>query len=190
MKILCSDIGPGNTLIDAWVRKHYSIAFDNEGIIAGSGIVNEALLAKFLEHKFFDLPFQKTTGPEEFNYGFVEESIRITGLKTISNEDVAATLTKLTALTIANAINTVLPNSAYKLYASGGGANNKTMMRMLKAELPDVEIRTTGEKGILPDAKEAALFAILANECVSGDPQTFSGTGLPNVRMGKVSFPD
>ncbi|RYZ82039.1 MAG: anhydro-N-acetylmuramic acid kinase, partial [Proteobacteria bacterium] len=189
-QILCSDIGPGNTLIDSWQRKHFARAFDKDGEVAGAGRVNEALLAKLLDHTFFKLPFPKTTGPEEFNPEFVVESILSTVPGDVDKADVAATLTKLTAVSIAGAVKSILKTSPFKMYVSGGGAKNKTLMTMLKAELPTAIFSKTEEKGILPDAKEAVLFAILANECVAGNPKTFSGTGLLSVRMGKISFPD
>ncbi len=189
-EILCSDIGPGNTLIDSWQRKHFARAFDKDGEVAGAGRVNEALLAKLLDHTFFKLPFPKTTGPEEFNYEFIAESIKGSMSSDIDNEDVAATLTKLTAVSIADAVRSVLKDSPFKVYVSGGGAKNKTLMSMFRAELPTAIFSTTEEEGILPDAKEAVLFAVLANECVAGKPETFAGTGLLSVRMGKISFPD
>jgi anhydro-N-acetylmuramic acid kinase len=189
-KILCSDIGPGNTLMDSWQRKHFARAFDKDGEVAASGQVNEELLAKLLDHCFFKLPYPKTTGPEEFNYEFIAESIKGLMPADINNSDVAATLTKLTAVSIADAVRSVLKDSPFKIYVSGGGAKNKTLISMLKAELPTAIFSQTEKKGILPDAKEAVLFAILANECIAGNPKTFSGTGLLSVRMGKISFPD
>ena len=55
--------------------------------------------------------------------------------------------------------------------------------------LPSVTFHDTLEKGIQPDAKEAVLFALLANECISGNPEDFKESGLPSIRMGKISLP-
>jgi anhydro-N-acetylmuramic acid kinase len=77
------------------------------------------------------------------------------------------------------------------LYASGGGMHNPLLMQNIQHLLPNVMIKHTSELGIHPDAKEAVLFAILANECVAGGNVPFSNEmkGIPSVTMGKVSFP-
>ncbi len=187
--ILCSDAGPGNVLIDAWMRKQYSTSFDEGGKIAAGEHINSDLLQALMNHPFFKIPFPKTTGPEEFNFSFIENSISDSYTGSINNNEVTATLTKLTAITIANSIKTFLPVSRFKLYVSGGGVHNKTLMKFLAEELPLASFCKTEEKGMTPDAKEAALFALLANECISGKEETFAHTGLVNIKMGKISLP-
>jgi anhydro-N-acetylmuramic acid kinase len=106
-----------------------------------------------------------------------------------------ATLTRFSAETIVEAIKKVLNNKKtgekpYKIYASGGGMHNPLLMQWLKELLPDIDFDKTDVLGIRGDAKEAVLFAILANECVAGANTNF-GTreGVPSVSMGKISFP-
>ena len=188
--LICSDIGAGNVLLDAWMRKHSGNAYDKNGELAAKGKVNEALLNELKDHPFHLLPFPKTTGPEEFNYQFIDECIRRAAIMDISNEDAMATLTCYTALIICESLSRVGLPSKFDLFISGGGLKNATFMRELKFHLPGATIRSTEEKNIFPDAKEAVLFALLSNECVAGTNGTFTGTGLLDVRMGKISFPD
>jgi len=79
----------------------------------------------------------------------------------------------------------------YHLYASGGGMHNPLLMQHIKELLPGIPVHLTTELGIHPDAKEALLFAVLANECVAGGTVQFSNElqGIPSVTMGKISFP-
>ena len=79
-----------------------------------------------------------------------------------------------------------------EVYASGGGMHNPLVMQQLKEMLPDCNFHTTEQLSVHPDAKEAVLFALLANETVAGDPATYagSGEGIPAICMGKISFPD
>lgn len=190
MKILCTDVAPGNTLIDSWMRARYSAPFDINGSIAARGNVNNGLFRELNNHPFLKLPFPKTSGPEEFNYHFIETCIKAARVENISNEDVAATLTRFTVLAIADAIRLLMNDAQFDLYISGGGLHNKTVTTQLAQLLPQANFLSTEDAGIHPDAKEAVLFAILANECIAGSPETFIGTGLQPVRMGKISFPD
>lgn len=102
-----------------------------------------------------------------------------------------ATLNRLSGYSIAKAISPVLKNENCDIYVSGGGMHNPLLMEYIQQELPGVTIRSTAEKNINPDAKEAILFAILANECVAGNNKNFPDDlpNFPNVSMGKISFP-
>ena len=95
---------------------------------------------------------------------------------------------------IAQAINDCAGNLAdFSVYASGGGIHNPLLMEHILSLCPRVSIiEDTSKLGITPDAKEAVLFAILANECLVGGQQTFGNItqGIPNITMGKISFPD
>ena len=104
-----------------------------------------------------------------------------------------ATLTRFSAETITEAIINAVGKSVkenYTIYMSGGGAHNPLLVKWLKELLP-FNFKNTDELGISGDAKEAVLFAILANETVCGGKSDF-GTrkGIPSVSMGKISFPD
>ena len=77
------------------------------------------------------------------------------------------------------------------MYSSGGGMHNPVLMGHLQALLPNATLYSSGILGIHPDAKEAILFALLANEAVVGTPLFAGGhaTKIP-VTMGKFSFPN
>ncbi|HEY8783506.1 MAG TPA: anhydro-N-acetylmuramic acid kinase [Mucilaginibacter sp.] len=184
--ILCSDTGPGNTLIDAACRKYFNKAFDEDARIALSGIVNEVLLNALFEHSFFTEKAPKTTGPELFNLDYVFNAQKRSNTLTISNEDLICTLSAFTANSIADFISNNFEASDIKIFTSGGGAKNVYIISYLKKALPNAVIADTGSLGIDPDAKEAILFALLGNEALCGEPMKIGES--PAVLMGKFSF--
>ena len=190
--IFTTDTGPGNTLIDAYVRRYFHMAYDQNGEIAAKGTVSQPLLAQLKKSSFFDASFPKTTGPEVFNFEYVEQALQKSGITSISRNDMIATLTQLSADTISDAIlKTVDPSQKYILYTSGGGAHNPVLIAAIQAKLANFPIKSLEELGVAGDAKEAVLFAVLANETVAGSDDSSFGqlAGVPNVSMGKVSFP-
>jgi anhydro-N-acetylmuramic acid kinase len=189
--IFTTDTGPGNTLIDAFTRRFFNKPYDENGAIAASGSVNETLLNALKSLPFFEAPFPKTTGPEVFNTEFVNELIYKNHLHEITQKDVLATLTRFSADTIANAIQRVIkPEETYKIYASGGGAHNPVLMAAIHEQLPNCQLSLIDDLGVSGDAKEAVLFAVLANETIAGGNVAFGEReGVPSVTMGKISFP-
>jgi anhydro-N-acetylmuramic acid kinase len=184
-KVLCSDIGPGNTLIDTFCRAYFNRPFDEDSTIAYSGTVNEALLNSLLRHPFFGEPAPKTTGPELFNEEYVRKAQERSGTSHIDPKDVITTLSAFTAKAIVDFVKAHLPKGAI-MFVSGGGAKNPFVMDQLKTKLYKTAIDDTSALGINPDAKEAILFALLGNEALAGSPLTI-GTN-PSVLMGKFSF--
>ena len=184
--ILCTDIGPGNTLIDAACRKYFSKAYDEDSKIALSGKVNRPLLNALLDHPFFGEAPPKTTGPELFNLTYVEEAQQRSNTSSISNNDLVCTLSAFTATTIADFISNRFKVNDIKVFTSGGGAKNIYVIDHLKKALPKAVIAGTGSLGIDPDAKEAILFALLGNEAMCGEPMAIGNN--PAVLMGKFSF--
>ncbi|MEQ2353914.1 anhydro-N-acetylmuramic acid kinase [Pseudoalteromonas piscicida] len=177
---MCSDIGPGNTLVDQYCRHVLGLPFDENGEIASSGKIQLPFLEALLSHEFFDIPLPKSTGQELFNQTFVHHTL---DGKDYNHEDIITTLTEFTAITVANAVNK-LSTAELELYVSGGGIHNVFLMERIESHLNNrVLIKDFSQLGINPDAKEAALFALLANETVSGD-----GDALP-FSMGKISLP-
>ena len=185
--ILCTDIGPGNTLIDAACRKYFNKAYDEDSKIAFSGNINEGLLIALLDHPFFSEQAPKTTGPELFSLVYVEDAQQRSNTLNISNEDLVCTLSAFTAKTISDFILQNFKADNIRIFTSGGGARNIYIIEHLKKALPLVTIKTTGDLGIDPDAKEAILFALLANEALCGEPMAIGNN--PAVLMGKISFP-
>jgi anhydro-N-acetylmuramic acid kinase len=185
-EVLCTDIGPGNTLIDAACRKYFDKAFDEDSAIANSGTVDETLLDDLLHHPFFNETLPKTTGPELFNLEFVANAQQTSRTFNINKADLVATLSAFTGRTISNFILTHFNVPELKIFVSGGGARNPYVINYLKNALPNATIANTSELGIDPDAKEAILFALLGNEALCGEPITIGNN--PAVLMGKFSF--
>ena len=191
-QVFSSDTGPGNTLMDAYTRKYFEgLAYDKDGIIAKSGKINEPLLQSLKSDSFFKVAFPKTIGPELFNLDYIIQAQIALGTM-LSHEDVLATLNMFTAQTISEAISKVVGDqSVYTMYISGGGMHNHLLMEHLKQLLPSITIKSSMEIGILPDAKEAILFALLGNEAVAGTPLLAGGNATKiATTMGKISFPN
>jgi anhydro-N-acetylmuramic acid kinase len=187
-----TDVGPGNTMMDAWIRQiDPKKNYDQDAEMASQGRVNEVLLEALLQHPFFKVPLPKTTGPELFNLHYLQNAITSTGLSNLSAADVMATLNRFSAEGILRAIKNIPTGEECIIYTSGGGAHNPLLMHHLKASLPHAVVKSTSEKNIHPDAKEAILFALLANEAVAGSLEDYplDVNGFPKVTMGKISFP-
>lgn len=192
-EVFVTDTGTGNTLIDAFTRQYFpEKAYDENAEIAKKGQVNQALLKVLKTDNFFAASFPKTTGPELFNVEYVKKAQLESGTTDITIHDLLSTLTRFSAETIAEAIiwavgQTDLAN--YHIYLSGGGMHNPLLVDWLKELIP-ANFYQTDVLGINGDAKEAVLFAILANETVAGGMSDFgSRKGIPSVAMGKISFP-
>jgi anhydro-N-acetylmuramic acid kinase len=191
-EVICTDVGAGNTLMDAYIQQHFTNKFyDENAAIASQGNVNSDLLTALYSHEFFTSSFPKTTGQEIFNLQFIENALKASNTKEISIDDVMATLNFFTAFTIAKAIQQNIQHKNYAIYVSGGGANNPLLMQNIQNQLPEINIQTTASLGINPNAKEAILFAVLANETVCGKADFYnqSNNNFPAITMGKISFP-
>lgn len=192
-QVFSTDTGTGNTLMDGYVQQNFEGQyFDRGARLARQGRVNNLLLQALKKDDFFTRPFPKTTGPELFNQYYIEEAKIRAGIIEISPVDMLATLNRFTADTIVDAIQYCTPaKSQAVIYCSGGGMHNPLLMENLREQLPGYVFRTTADLSIDPDAKEAVLFAVLANECIAGG-KTKIGNGtseVPFVSMGKISFP-
>ncbi|WP_428664507.1 anhydro-N-acetylmuramic acid kinase [Runella sp.] len=190
-EVFVTDTGPGNTLVDAFARQFFNLPYDKGGEIAASGKVNADLLEFLKKDPFFEAPFPKTTGPELFNLDYVRLAQQRSDTTSLAPEDIMATLTRFSAETIAESILRVCKEEeSYRLYLSGGGMHNPVLVGALGELLPNFPMDATDSLGIAGDAKEAVLFAILANETLCGQPTDFgSREGVPSVSMGKISFP-
>lgn len=188
-----TDVGPGNTIMDAYVRNYFpGKSYDEGAEIASSGTINKDLLRELLSDPFFDLPLPKSTGPELFHLEYLDRAIHNTNTVGISKVDIMATLNRFTAEAIAGALKVCTDGlDRTTVYTSGGGMHNPLIIKNLEEILPDIQVKAMDELGIHPDAKEAVLFALLANECLAKDvANTFDDKNVPQVRMGKISLPD
>ena len=194
--VFVTDTGTGNTIIDAFVKLHFpKMSYDKDAQIARKGTINAELLQALKDNSFFKEPFPKTTGPELFNLDYIQSAMTESQTQHLPVEDVVATLTRFSAETAAEAIlfainQTEATTDTITVYVSGGGIHNPMLMEYLNDLLP-CSFKNTNDLGISADAKEAILFAVLANETVAGGTTHF-GTkkGIPSVTMGKISFPN
>lgn len=185
---LAFDTGPANALIDAAVRElagpdpaGRERRMDVDGALAARGTVHPPLLHRLLEEPYYALPAPKTTGKELFHLPYLRAALD--GLGPLSAEDVLATLTRLTARTVADALR---PLGATEVIASGGGTRNPVLMRGLREELggSGAALRTSQELGLPPGAKEAYAFAVLGWLTAHGLPGTVpscTGARHPSV---------
>lgn len=188
--VYATDTGPGNTIIDAYVQKYFNCAFDHNANLANQGNINLDLLKALKTNSFFEKDLPKTTGPELFNLEYLEKAQIESNTTELSHFDILATLCRFTAETIVEAFPTNLEKNT-SIYLSGGGAHNPLLKRNLIELLKGHKVQNFDSLGISGDAKEAVLFATLANETIKGGTISFGNRkGVPSVCMGKISFPN
>ena len=191
------DTGPGNMIIDAVVSALTGGAktYDAGGAMAAEGRVDEALLAMLQQDPYYDMPLPKTTGRELFGVQYVGKILDYQRAHGLSDADVLATVTDLTAWSIADGYaRYVLPRrQAAELVVGGGGSYNATLLGFLRTRFAPygVEVRTQEDLVWSSDAKEAVAFALMADCCVREKPNVLpSVTGAKAAAiMGKISLP-
>ncbi len=151
------DCGPGNVLLDAWIRRQRGKAYDRDGAWARSGVSDERLLARLLDEEFFRLTPPKSACATDFDLAWLTEKIA----GDISPENVQASLAELTARCIAAAVNEHSP-APVRVLVCGGGAHNAHLMERLQALLKPPVAAT--QATLSPDWVEAAGFAYLAQQ--------------------------
>ncbi len=185
--IIGFDTGPGNTLLDAWAYHHLKKRYDNNGEWALSGKINIPLLNALLADEYFKKPYPKSTGREYFNLDWVKHYINSLDARkstAISAADLQATLTELTAKTIADNINHYSSNKKNThIWVCGGGAKNIYLMERLQAQCP-FKILSTDAVGIPIEWVEAAAFAWFAQQTLHQQPSNIpSVTGAHNAAI-------
>ncbi|QEU90343.1 anhydro-N-acetylmuramic acid kinase [Streptomyces kanamyceticus] len=180
------DTGPANALIDAAVHEATGgrLEYDLDGELAARGTVDDGLLGQLLAEPYYGLPAPKTTGKELFHLPYLRTALK--EYEALPTEDVVATLTRLTARTVADAVRSV---AASEVVASGGGTRNPALMAALRAELGTVPVRTSDELGLPSAAKEAYAFAVLGFLTLHGLPGTdpaSTGARHPSV-LGSIT---
>jgi len=173
--IIGYDTGPGNTLLDAWfsAKNNSDSSYDVDGQWASSGVLIEPLLASLLQHEYFAINPPKSTGRELFNLAWLGKYLATEAL-VYADTDIQRTLTRFTAVSIANEVTKLIPsdgvNIRTEVYICGGGAANPLLMADLAQLLPNHAVMTTAEIGIDPDWVEAIAFAWLAKQHVHKQP--------------------
>ncbi|MCX5380592.1 anhydro-N-acetylmuramic acid kinase [Streptomyces sp. NBC_00091] len=176
------DTGPGNALMDAAVRELTGgrLGYDEDGALAAAGRVHEPLLRRLLAEPYYRLPAPKTTGKELFHPGHLRTALA--GLTALPPQDLLATLARLTARTVADALR---PLRVTEVIASGGGTRNPALMAMLREELPPrTALLDSSALGLPAAAKEAYAFAVLGFLTLHGLPGNAPGcTGARGPRL-------
>ena len=165
---------------------------DTDARLASSGKVNFKLLNQLQSDPFFDLTYPKSTGPELFGMNYIHSCMDACECHHMKHEDILATLNLFTANCIFDAAEEMITDpSRTSIFISGGGSKNPLLMSHLQNHFASLKINTTDQVGIPSDAKEAILFALLANENIAGNADSFGeGTNFhPAVSMGKISWP-
>lgn len=179
------DTGPGNALLDAWIREQRDQPYDSGGSWAADGKVIPSLLDQLLADAYFDRAPPKSTGLEYFNLGWLHRC----GVDDYGPGDVQATLSELTARTVADAVDSNAP-ATQELYVCGGGAHNQDLLSRLQKRLGGVKIASTQHAGLDPDWVEAAAFAWLAMRTMnhqSGNLPSVTGASR-KVVLGAIHF--
>ena len=173
------DTGPGNALIDDFMRARTGAPLDRDGDQASRGHADENFVANALAHKFFDLPCPKSLDRNAFAFANI-------GLPDFSVEDGAATLSALTAASVARVVRH-LPEPPKAWIVAGGGARNPTLMRMLAERLKPATVETADAVGWSSQSIEAQAFAYLAVRTLNDMPITFpQTTGVAQPTRGGV----
>jgi anhydro-N-acetylmuramic acid kinase len=162
--LLGFDTGPGNVLLDLAV-KHLSNGtktYDKDGAWANSGTPCLEMVDQWLQQEFFQIPPPKSTGRELFGPAYLQQCLEDAEEKALSAADILATLTELTAASIALSYQRFLPQLPNQVLLCGGGSKNLYLRKRLQAHLQPSSVLTTDKVGLNADFKEAISFAVLA----------------------------
>lgn len=177
------DTGPANVLLDAWIKRHRGVDYDDDGQWAATGTVNAALLGTLLDEPYFNLPAPKSTGRELLNMSWLDRKLE--RVEAMSPADVQATLLEFTVQTIRAEVHKLLKSG--ELVVCGGGARNGALLQRLRQALPQLQLRTSTELGIHADCVEAAAFAWMAKKTLNReviDFSPFTGARHPVIAGG------
>ena len=184
------DTGLGNIMIDYCVGKYFGKTYDKDGEIAASGIVSYNWLECLLVDEYYFIEPPKSTGREYFSTQYIENALKYAPA---DPKDIIATVTALTARTIAQSYERfIYPNvGIHEAVICGGGAYNKTLMKMLRTYLPKhIDLTTCEDYGISNNFKEVMAFALLGFCAYYGIPNNLPCCTGANKRvvMGKFTY--
>lgn len=193
--LIAFDTGPGGMLIDALAAKLSGgkMKMDRDGRMAARGSVNEALLSELMRNSYFRRRPPKSTGREEFGAHYLGQIEQRASAAGVGGDGLIATVTALTARSIADAIRRfIMPlGKVDQVIATGGGARNPALMRMLAGEMRGVSVMTAEQAGVNGEALESVAFAILAYQMLrerQGNIPTVTGARSPAI-LGKLTLP-
>jgi len=190
--VVAFDTGPGNMLIDEVARMatNGEWNYDRDGLLASQGNANESLLNEWLQEAYFQQKPPRTTGRELFGVQRAAKYWSQAIQRGLKPHDIIATLTAFTATSIEQAYRTFLPSLPDEVIVSGGGAKNKTLMKLLAEQFAPIPVNTSDEYGLGIEAKEAVAFAVLAYETWHKRPGNLpSATGASRtVILGNITY--
>ncbi len=171
---LAFDTGPGNALLDSAISLLTDGAqtYDHDGALAAAGQVDTSWLGQLLTNPYYAVQPPKSTGRELFSAAMAAELVAEGFARGLTSADILATLTALTAATIADAYARFAPAPIAEVVVSGGGRSNPILMARLREYLPNTAVLTLEELGLSGDHKEALVFALLAYETWHNRPST------------------
>ncbi|MEO8620803.1 MAG: anhydro-N-acetylmuramic acid kinase [bacterium] len=166
------DTGPGVGVLDAVVRVlEPTLRYDRDGIIAAKGRVMQSVIQQLLSEPYFLAEPPKSTGRELFDASYVQRVIALCrAAGDVTDADIVATTTALTAESIADAYRRFIPEPIDEVLVSGGGAKNPTLLAMLTQAVAPLNVLTFDERYFDGEAKEAVAFALLAHLHLEGIP--------------------
>jgi anhydro-N-acetylmuramic acid kinase len=183
--VLGFDTGPGNMLMDVWIKEHQARTYDAEGKWAASGSVHTALLASLKDEAFLKLAPPKSTGRDLFNRTWLATKLTQHEVRAV---DVQATLAAYTAQTLCDAIKQHAPDAA-EIVVCGGGARNTHLMGLIR-QLSGIAVTETGSLGIPASEVEATAFAWLAKQfCLKLPGNLPAVTGAQGLRILGALYP-
>ncbi len=188
---LAFDTGPGNVLMDAAVTRLTNGAqtYDHDGAMAQSGQADTEWLERLLQHPYYQRQPPKTTGRELFGTEMALQLVEEGRGRGQTPQDIVATLTALTAHSIADAYQRFAPSQVGEVIVAGGGSNNPALLMMLRELVKPAPLLTHEDFGLSSDFKEAMLFALLAHETWHARPgnlPALTGARHPVV-MGQIT---
>lgn len=191
--VFAYDTGPGNMMIDAFAKwaTEGKQSYDKDGLLAAQGEIDEEWLEILLQHEYFTQPSPKSTGRELFGEHYAELLWEEARKKRITPVDSLATMTELTARTIADEITKhTKVHHLTEVFVSGGGRYNPILMKRIKDNLSGLAVKATDDIDMHADAKEAIVFALLGYQCFHKRTNNLpSATGASHpVVMGKISW--
>jgi anhydro-N-acetylmuramic acid kinase len=162
-KIWGWDTGPGNSLLDLAVQSLSDgrQTYDQNGDWAASGNPCEVLVEQWLQQAYFHQAPPKSTGRELFGQAYFQQCYQDAAAHELSSADLLATLTELTAASIAHSYHSFLPQMPDQVLLCGGGSRNLYLKQRLQARLSPAAVLTTDQVGLSADFKEAIAFAVL-----------------------------
>ncbi len=176
--LLAFDTGPGNALINDYMKKYDGKEYDIDGSYARSGNINAGLLEKWLSHPYFDAEPPKSLDRSPWD---------VSGVEKLSLADAARTLTEFTVESFFKALD-FMERKPHGIYVTGGGRHNLFMMESLR-RLKNVPVHTVEDLGWNGDAMEAEGWAYLAVRSLKGLPITYpETTGAPQPMTGGTLY--